>query len=178
LTELNDRRVELSVGNERKDGELKLVRERIKTYRSQIVAAAEALLASKNRIGEIDDETAITSRKNSEAVKRISEIETQTEVLRAAVAALDKKIEVFEKLSDENRLSQLSEADNLAELKAQGQKLQQQPEVPGGYYVGRSVQQVYWNVVNNGEKVEDMLRKWVPEADDEIRRKTQEYKKD
>ena len=117
LTELNDRRVELSVGNERKDGELKLVRERIKTYRSQIVAAAEALLASKNRIGEIDDETAITTRKNGEAVKRISEIETQTEVLRAAVAALDKKIEVFEKLSDENRLSQLSEADNLAEMK-------------------------------------------------------------
>ncbi len=117
LTELNDRRVELSVGNERKDGELKLVRERIKTYRSQIVAAAEALLASKNRIGEIDDETAITTRKNGEAVKRISEIETQTEVLRSAVAALDKKIEVFEKLSDENRLSQLSEADNLAEMK-------------------------------------------------------------
>lgn len=69
------------------------------------------------------------------------------------------------------------EAENLAALKAQGQKLRQQPEVPGGYYVGRSVQQVYWNVVNNGEKVEDMLRKWVPEADDEIRRKTQEYKK-
>ena len=117
LTELNDRRVELSVGNERKDGELKLVRERIKTYRSQIVAAAEMLLESKNRIGEIDDETAITTRKNSEAVKRISEIETQTEVLRSAVAALDKKIEVFEKLSDETRLSQLSDADNLAEMK-------------------------------------------------------------
>ena len=117
LTELNDRRVELSVGNERKDGELKLVRERIKTYRSQIVAAAEALLASKNRIGEIDDETAITTRKNGEAVKRIAEIETQTEVLRSAVSALDKKIEVFERLSDENRLSQLSEADNLAEMK-------------------------------------------------------------
>lgn len=70
------------------------------------------------------------------------------------------------------------EAENLAALKAQGQKLQQLPEVPGGYYVGRSVQQVYWNVVNNGEKVEDMLKKWVPEADDEIRRKTEEYAKD
>lgn len=69
------------------------------------------------------------------------------------------------------------EAENLAALKAQGQKLQQLPEVPGGYYVGRSVQQVYWNVVNNGEKVEDMLKKWVPEADDEIRRKTEEYAK-
>ena len=70
------------------------------------------------------------------------------------------------------------EAENLAALKAQGQKLLQLPEVPGGYYVGRSVQQVYWNVVNNGEKVEDMLKKWVPEADDEIRRKTEEYAKD
>ncbi len=67
------------------------------------------------------------------------------------------------------------EAENLAALKSQGQKLVQMPEVPGGYYVGRSVQQVYWNVVNNGEKVEDMLKKWVPEADDEIRRKTEEY---
>lgn len=70
------------------------------------------------------------------------------------------------------------EADNLTALKAQGQKLRQLPEVPGGYYVGRSVQQVYWNVVNNGEKVEDMLKKWVPEADDEIRRKTEEYAKE
>ena len=117
LTELNDRRVELSVGNERKDGELKLARERIKTYRSQIAAAVEALAASKTRIGEIDDEIAITTKKNGEAVKRISELETQTEVLRAAVAALDKKIEVFEKLSDETHRSQLSEAENLAEMK-------------------------------------------------------------
>lgn len=69
------------------------------------------------------------------------------------------------------------EAENLEALIAQGQKLQQIPEVPGGYYVGRSTQQVYWNVVNNGQKVEDMLKKWIPEADDEIRRKTEEYAK-
>ena len=117
LTELNDKRVELSVGNERKDGELKLVRERIKTYRSQIEAAVELLALSKTRIGEIDDELAITSKKNDENVKRVGVLETQTEVLRSAVAALDKKIEIFEKLSDENRLSQLSSADDLSELK-------------------------------------------------------------
>ena len=117
LTELNDRRVVLSVGNERKDGELKLVRERIKTYRSQISAAVEMLEASKVRIGEIDDEIAVTSLKNKEGTQRVSEIEIQTEVLRSAVAALDKKIEVFEKLSDENRLNQLSSADDLSELK-------------------------------------------------------------
>ena len=117
LTELNDRRVELSVGNERKDGELKLVQERIKTYRSQLEAAAEFLTNSKTRIGEIDDDIALTGKKNEENAKRIADLETQTEVLRSAVAALDKKIEVFEKLSDASRLSQLSDADNLAEMK-------------------------------------------------------------
>ena len=117
LTELNDRRVELSVGNERKDGELKLARERIKTYRSQIAAAAEMLVASKDRIGEIDNEIAMTTKKNTDGAKRVTELETQIEVLRSAVAALDKKIEVFEKLSDENRLSQLSTADEIAEMK-------------------------------------------------------------
>ena len=117
LTLLNDRRVELSVGNERKDGELRLVRERIKTYRSQIDAATEMLEASKQRIGEIDNEIALTERKNKEDSQRIIELEMQTEVLRSAVAALDKKIEVFEKLSDENRLSQLSTADEISELK-------------------------------------------------------------
>ncbi len=117
LTELNDRRVVLSVGNERKDGELKLAKERIKTYRSQIEAAVEMLAASKIRIGEIDDEIAITDKKTAEGTKRIADLETQTEVLRSAVNALDKKIEVFEKLSDENRRSQLSSADDLSELK-------------------------------------------------------------
>ena len=117
LSLLNDRRVELSVGNERKDGELKLVQERIKTYRSQIDACVEMLAASKDRIGQIDDEIAISERQNAEDGKRIVGLETEIEVLRSAVNALDKKIEVFERLSDENRLSQLSSADDLSELK-------------------------------------------------------------
>ncbi len=117
LSQLNDRRVELSVGNERKDGELKLVRERIKTYRSQIEAAITFLEESKLRIGEIDDTVARAAAKNAEGNKRLVELETQIEVLRSAVSALDKRIEVFEKYSDENRLSQLSSADEIAEMK-------------------------------------------------------------
>ena len=117
LAQLNDRRLVLSVGNERKDGELKLVRERIKTYRSQIEAATEFLATGKTRIGEIDDQIARTIQKNEAGVNRLAEIETQVEVLRSALAALDKRIEIFEKYSDENRLSQLSSADEIAEMK-------------------------------------------------------------
>ena len=62
-------------------------------------------------------------------------------------------------------------------LRSQFDKVIDLPEVPGSYYVSRATQQVFWNVVNNGQNVEDMLKKWVPEADDEIRRKTEEYAK-
>ena len=117
LTELNDKRVVLSVGNERKDGELKLAKERIKTYRSQIEAATEMLAASKVRIGEIDDEIALANKKTEADNKRIAELETETEILEAAISTLSQKIEVFEKLSDETRASQLSSADDLSELK-------------------------------------------------------------
>ncbi|MBQ5930018.1 MAG: AAA family ATPase, partial [Clostridia bacterium] len=117
LTVLNDRRVELSVGNERKDGELKLVQERIRTYRARIQELVEELAAGKKRVGDIDDEIARTNKQNAEDMKHITEIETETEVLRSAVDSLDKKIAVFERLSDENRLSQLSSADDLSELK-------------------------------------------------------------
>ena len=117
LSVLNDRRVELSVGNERKDGELKLARERINTYRSQIATAGEFLEGAKVRIGEIDNEIALLSNKNADDNNRIMEIDTQIDVLESAIAALDKKIEIFEKLSDATRISQLSDADNLAEMK-------------------------------------------------------------
>lgn len=109
--------MELSVGNERKDGELKLVRERISTYRSQISAAEDVLAESKARIGEIDDAVALGVQKRKQDTARISVIENETDVLRSAVAALDNKIEVFERLSDEKRLSQMESADNLSEIK-------------------------------------------------------------
>ena len=117
LSELNEKRLILSVGNERKDGELKLVRERISTYRSQIAAAVEMLAASKVRVGEIDDEIALAGKRKTQATARVAELESQLEVLRATVSSLDKKIEIFEKYSDESRLSQLSSADEIAEMK-------------------------------------------------------------
>ena len=117
LTDLNDKRVELSVGNERKDGEFKLVNEKISTYRSQLTAAREFLDGGKIRIGEIDDELARISEQGRQNTARLLTIENETEILRSAISALDNKIQVFEKLSEDNRLSQLSSAQNLSELK-------------------------------------------------------------
>lgn len=49
------------------------------------------------------------------------------------------------------------------------------PEVPGSYYVSRSVDQAYWNVVNAESTAKDALTKWALEANNEIERKIAEY---
>mgnify|MGYP004693531207 CR=1 FL=1 len=117
LTDLNDRRVELSVGNERKDGEWKLVREKISTYKSQIAAAGEFLENGKTRTGELADAVAAAKEAIKKGETRIAEIDNETDLLSQAIKALSGKIEVFEKLSDENRQSQLSSAENLSEIR-------------------------------------------------------------
>lgn len=117
LQKLNDDRVELSVGNERKDGELKLAKERISTYRSQIETSGEFLTGGKQRVGEIDDALTKGELEKRQIEERRQSIENETDSLRATVKSLDGKIEVFEKLSDENRQSQLSNAEDLSNLK-------------------------------------------------------------
>ena len=48
-------------------------------------------------------------------------------------------------------------------------------EVPGGYYVDRSVMQAFQNVINIDENPKDMIFKWAKIADAEIDRKRGEY---
>lgn len=60
------------------------------------------------------------------------------------------------------------------ELIQQQSKVKEIPEIPGSYYVSRSIDQIYWNVTA-GENVRDMLKKWGKEADNEIERKIEEY---
>ncbi|MBQ8374406.1 MAG: chromosome segregation protein SMC [Clostridia bacterium] len=117
IAELHDSHVALSVGNERKDGELKLVREKISALRSQIEAATVFLEGGKTRVAEIGDELALGERSKKTDLARLSQIDGETDVLRSAIAALDSKIAVFERLSDEQRSAQLSSAEDLSELK-------------------------------------------------------------
>lgn len=63
----------------------------------------------------------------------------------------------------------------LKNLVAQWKKVSEIPEVPGGYYVSRVIDQAFWNVVNAGEDTQDMLMKWNDIAQTEIDRKREQY---
>lgn len=65
--------------------------------------------------------------------------------------------------------------NNLETLLSQWGKVDEIPEVPGGYSVARIIDQAFWNTVNGGEDPQDMLIKWSKIADNIIERKREQY---
>ena len=67
------------------------------------------------------------------------------------------------------------DSNTLEVILSQWEKVQEIPEVPGSYFVSRSVDQAYWAVVNGEDSAKDALIKWAELSDQEIERKTAEY---
>ena len=76
-------------------------------------------------------------------------------------------VEAFEKMSWDNDMKQ--------DIVKAWMNVEEIPEVPGSYYVTRSVDLSFWNVVNQNENPKDVLLKWGAEVDDEIERKWTQY---
>lgn len=68
-------------------------------------------------------------------------------------------------------------ADDLQILLNQWSQVEELPELPGGYYVSRAVDQAYWAVLNGEDNEKDAMLEWGEVADNEIDRKIQEYSK-
>ena len=49
------------------------------------------------------------------------------------------------------------------------------PQLPGGYYVTRGIEQAYWNVVEQNANPTDALIKWGDIVNNEMIRKKAEY---
>lgn len=60
-------------------------------------------------------------------------------------------------------------------LDEQLQNIKQIPEVPGGYYVARGIDQAFWNVVEQNQNTTDMMLEWGAVVDGEIKRKIKEF---
>ncbi|MBQ9862104.1 MAG: extracellular solute-binding protein [Clostridia bacterium] len=76
----------------------------------------------------------------------------------------------------EAMLDGLSWEDDAADqLRTAWSQVKEVPEVPGSYYIARSIDHCFWNVVNSGKIPKDMLNKWGLEVDSEIERKWKQY---
>lgn len=66
-------------------------------------------------------------------------------------------------------------SEDLEILLKQREWIEEIPEIPGSYYVSRSVDQAFWGVINKSERPKDMLEEWGQIANQEIKRKIAEY---
>ncbi len=76
-------------------------------------------------------------------------------------------IEALKRMSwDEDKIDNILDSwDNVVEL----------PEIPGSYYIARSIDFAFWNSANGNENPKDMLLEWGSEANIEIERKLKQY---
>lgn len=73
-------------------------------------------------------------------------------------------------------LKQLSwETDDLAQLLAQWEAVEEIPEAVGSYYTSRSLDQAFWSVYNSRTNPRDTLTEWGDIVNEEITRKRAEY---
>lgn len=88
-------------------------------------------------------------------------------VLGVAGRVTSANIEAVTRLSWQN--------DVLDTLLSSWEKVEEIPEIPGGYYVPRSIDMAFWNTYNKSESPKDLLLEWNDIANDEIRRKIKQY---
>lgn len=68
--------------------------------------------------------------------------------------------------------------EELTAIMAARENLLELPEVPGGYQVSRSIDMAFYNVVNTNVNAKDSLLEWGEIADDEIKRKWEQYEEE
>ena len=69
------------------------------------------------------------------------------------------------------------QTDHLNIIMEQWKNVKEIPEVPGSYYLARAIDQSYWEVVNGQSAAKDALKKWNKTANQEIKRKINQYMK-
>ena len=67
------------------------------------------------------------------------------------------------------------DSEDLKILLEERNNIKEIPEIPGSYYLSRSVDQAFWAVINGTDTVKDAVTKWGKEANEEIKRKISEY---
>lgn len=78
--------------------------------------------------------------------------------------------------SNVEALKRLSwDSKSLKVIMEQWANVKELPEVPGSYYVSRSIDQAFWAVYNNEATPKEALNKWTKSCNSEIERKIEEY---
>ncbi len=118
LRGLNDDLRLYEVGMEHKTGEAKVLSARIDSYRRELNAASDTVDYSVRRIKAIDGLVAEGEKKLEKSRERATGIGREAAELTVKLREAEARLLAYEKLSVEQRASELSSVENLADLRA------------------------------------------------------------
>ncbi len=118
LRDLNDNLRLYEVGMANKTGEAKVLSARIESYKRELAAASETVDYSIRRTKTIDGLVAEGEKKTEKMRGRAAEIGKESAELTMKLREAEARIMAYEKLSLEQRASELSSVENLADLRA------------------------------------------------------------
>ena len=118
LRKINENLRMYEVGMERKTGQANVMGVQITNYRKRLEEASDTIAYSMQRTREIDQLIAGSEKKSQEGEQRTGEIGAEIAELTKKLMEADARVSAFEKLSNEQRASEMSSVEDLADLRA------------------------------------------------------------
>ena len=117
LLELNEQILKYTVDLEKKEGDVKVIRERIGFFKEQKENGEKFIADSRVRMEQIAHEIAAAKAEEEELGRKIAESEKEIGVLNGEVSEYGEKLSEYEKLNDRSQKSVIDTIENLSEIR-------------------------------------------------------------
>ncbi len=117
LQQCNEQILQYTVDMEKKEGDVKVLRERIGFFKEQQESSARSIEEGEARLGEIGEERAKAEAKAAGLRGKIADAEKEIAVLSGEVAEYNAKLSEYEELSDRSQKSVIDTIENLSEIR-------------------------------------------------------------
>ena len=117
LQERNDEILKYTVDLEKKEGEAKVIRERISFFKEQAKAEERAVQEGGERLKEIESERAAAEKEIQDFEKKIADAQREIGQLEKEASELNAKLSEYEALEGETQKSVIDRLENLSEIR-------------------------------------------------------------
>ena len=129
LQDLNERLRRYEVGIEHRSGESKLLAEKARSVKAKLAAAQEDIAYSAKRIDDIEKDIRRNEAYSAKNTERMAALRANTEVFRAEIDELSKKIADYEYMTGEHRKKVLDTFKDLSDMRQNMGSLSAQKEL-------------------------------------------------
>ena len=117
LQQLNEQILKYTVDLEKKEGDVKVIRERIGFFKEQRDSSEKFIREGRERLSAIGKEIGDAEKSAREYADKIADSEKEISVLNGEVSEYNEKLSEYEKLNDRSHKSVIDTIENLSEIR-------------------------------------------------------------